>query len=1123
MADILQGTYVLAGGNNITLHQDGNTVSIIGGAGGGGGGVTPAVSGSNGSFSFSTVTFGNLNGLSFYTSNGSFVGSYTVPTQTNQTIGLYASSQTTGQSSSSTIDARSLTFRGAGIVSVGLSGGEYIISATGGGGGAESNWHHLLGANTAGNTTASGSTVGFSGINLTFSGTNGSVINVSAPATSSLVGVGGITISSDGSTISVSNVGASPNFSAGTTSNNLGSVVFSNSNGVSFGLNGSTITASHNGLTSQSNQNITAANGGFAFQTLSFSNLNGISFGTSAGSAITASHNALTTARASNDAVGLNTAQSNVTWTVNSSGISLDARGYAGTDTTFNGANISGSITQNSNGIQLSMSVAAPGGGFQSAGFSTQGNTAGDTGFASQSIQFVGGNNITLSGATGAGGVTMTISGANAGGAQTGISGIEVSNTTYTSGTVTFRNANGISFGSSGVNGISASYTVPTITSFSAQDSATTLHPVARIAFSTGNNITLSLSTGASSVTVGVTHNLAGTSTGFAGNLLSASMTHNSSGLNISMDHPAWLTTAMQSNAVTLSNIRVSAGTTSNLLSAITFSNSNGITFGLDASTITASHNGLTSQSNQNVTAANGGFAFQTLSFSNLNGISFGTSVGSAITASHNALTSQSNQAWSGSNASSTFQTLSFNNANGASWSNNGGAVEVSYTRPVVSNAIQSVGSATNSGTNTSRFAADDHVHAGVFSMGVSNDAGNTAGDTRVDVGRFVLRGGNNITLSQITAANALNTIVLSAGAGGGVNPVASASNGSFSFTTLNFSNANNVTFGTSAGSIITASVAAPGAAAENNAINLLGANTAGNTTATGSTIGWSGINLTLSGTNNSIVNISAPPVSSLVGTSGISLSTNGSTISVGKVLQSTYVPYLAFSTNSQTLAALGATSASARFFPIFISDNIIFNALRVMHNLSYATSTVSGQQTITYGYGIFSNNAGTLSSISSSSLSLAVTNSSVSNTVSYPVSTGTGGYTYTTLTQSTTANIQSFWGTAAGGRPLDLQFGNTMSLSSGAYWLGVLLRHSSSSANIGISIALGGNANALHNSLAPWGVASSAQTTNSEYRIPYMGLGAYTVSQSTLPNGVPLTQIAHTQTIHPLVSFLST
>ena len=79
----------------------------------------------------------------------------------------------------------------------------------------------------------------------------------------------------------------------------------------------------------------------------------------------------------------------------------------------------------------------------------------------------------------------------------------------------------------------------------------------------------------------------------------------------------------------------------------------------------------------------------------------------------------------------------------------------------VVSNAIQAVGSATGSGTNTSRFAADDHVHAGVFSMGVS-DIGNTSGDTSVGPGRIVFAGGNNITLSQATAAGKLMTVTIS-------------------------------------------------------------------------------------------------------------------------------------------------------------------------------------------------------------------------------------------------------------------------------------------------------------------------------------------------------------------------
>jgi hypothetical protein len=88
---------------------------------------------------------------------------------------------------------------------------------------------------------------------------------------------------------------------------------------------------------------------------MSFSNVNGVSFATAAGSAIQASVN--TSYRASNDAVGLNTAQTNVTWTVNSSGISLNAAGYAGTG--FSGTNAT--ATLNSNGLQLS--VAAPGAG----------------------------------------------------------------------------------------------------------------------------------------------------------------------------------------------------------------------------------------------------------------------------------------------------------------------------------------------------------------------------------------------------------------------------------------------------------------------------------------------------------------------------------------------------------------------------------------------------------------------------------------------------------------------------------------------------------------------------------------------------------------------------------------
>jgi hypothetical protein len=163
----------------------------------------------------SAVTFSNSNGVSFGLNGSVVTGS--VAAQTNQSIGLYASSQTTGQSSSSTVDARSITFVGAGGVSVGLSAGSYIISGGAGGGG-------------------------------------------------------------------------SVNFSAGTTSGNLGSIVFSNSNNISFGLNGSTVTAS---ASAQSNQSIglyvlgnTTQNSSTTLdaRTLSFNAIGGATMGYSNGS-----------------------------------------------------------------------------------------------------------------------------------------------------------------------------------------------------------------------------------------------------------------------------------------------------------------------------------------------------------------------------------------------------------------------------------------------------------------------------------------------------------------------------------------------------------------------------------------------------------------------------------------------------------------------------------------------------------------------------------------------------------------------------------------------------------------------------------------------------------------------
>lgn len=536
-----------------------------------------ALSGSNGSFAFQTATFGNLNGLSFYTSNGSMVGSYTVPTQSAQTLGLYGSSNTTGQSSSSTFDARSVTFRGAGVASVGMSGGEVVISVPSGGGAGDGG--NVLAAGTQTGTSlgtirfedSNGISFGMSGStritasytvpstagllsnirvsagttsnllsavtlgdanNVSF-GLNASTLTASIPAgataTGNLGAVGGgtqtatsgtvvfadsngisfglsgstrmtATVRTDyansthshgnptlnltnlsgttasnsaGLTLSLSAAAQSVqpgvgSISAGTTRVTTGEAVFADGNGISFGVNGQTITASHNGLTSQSNQNVTAANGGFAFQTLSFSNANGVSFGTSAGSAITgsvaagatatgnvgaisaagASASAGTIVFSNSNNVSFGMAGSTVTATITVPAQTVDTAGlYAVGQTTGQSSSTTRDIrslsVQGAGGVSVGYSAgslvisgAAGGGAGYSAGLSNIGNTLGNTGTVSQQLVLAGGNNITLSGSVNGGSATITIS-AGAGGGGNFSAGVSTAGNTAGSTGVT--------------------------------------------------------------------------------------------------------------------------------------------------------------------------------------------------------------------------------------------------------------------------------------------------------------------------------------------------------------------------------------------------------------------------------------------------------------------------------------------------------------------------------------------------------------------------------------------------------------------------------------------------------------------------------------------------------------
>jgi hypothetical protein len=624
--------------------------------------------------------------------------------------------------------------------------------------------------------------------NATFSGNTAGVMAQVSSGVLTLAGGNNITLSQNGNAVTISgaNVGGAQTgisgMSAGTTQFTSGTAVFSNSNGISFGANGNTITASHNALTTAAQSNhshgnptlaltnlsgTTASNsngltlslsanvgggGGAGLSagtqsvntgTVNFANSNGISFGMSGSNQITASHNALTTARASNDGIGLNTAATNVTWTVGSGGLSLNAGAYLTTaalsdhvhgqylttaaqsghshGVTLNLTNLNGTTGGNSAGINLSLSaivpaqtvqpvaVSAANGSFNfstmtlanSNGVSFSTGTQGvyatvATNYAASNVTtnnlatsqsslfqhttatsaitaaaFPAANSTNLLGtsfsshshgnptlaltnisgttASNSAGLTLSLSAAapGAGGGAALSAGTQSANT----GTIAFANSNGISFGMSGSSQITASYTVPTIpgaTAFSNSNNvsfglngstitatatwAQSVQTQGMVSFngqtgalSRAVGSSLSSSVNGASTTIGLASNITtalqstgaylttAMQSGMTSNYMStaergnyfytsnntfANSTHSHGNPTLNLTNISG-TTASGSAGLTLSlsaaapggggAVNVSAGTTSGNLQTIQFSNANGVSFGLNGSTITAS------------------------------------------------------------------------------------------------------------------------------------------------------------------------------------------------------------------------------------------------------------------------------------------------------------------------------------------------------------------------------------------------------------------------------------------------------------------------------------------------------------------------------------------------------
>jgi len=548
----------------------------------------------------------------------------------------------------------------------------------------------------------------------------------------------------------------------------------------------------------------------------------------------------------------------------------------------------------------------------------------------------------------------------------------------------------------------------------------------------------------------------------------------NGGGITFGLSADGFITAAAPAGAP--SPINFSAGTTSGNIGSVVFADLNGLAFGLNGSTITGSYTQSTHPHSQ-------------YSFSNLNGVTFGTA-GSTVTASvetnyqapgaylttarasTDAIglnTAQTNVTWTVNSSGLSFNAGGYAGTGFTSTTTAGTQVKATNNTAGLSMAVPAF--LTTSVAQTAQSAIEG--------FGVSN-TGQTAGNTGISTGiDWVLAGSGSITLSQSTAAGTntvwiqhpawittarastdaigLNTAQTNVtwtvnSSGLSLNAAGYAGTG----TTFAGANISGSMTQNSVGLNLSLSVAAPGAAAENNAHNLLGANTAGNTTATGSTIGLSGLNLTLSGTNASQIVLSAPATSSLVGFNGVTVSTAGSTISVGMMMAS-YFDNVAIDHHSQTIDPGGSTIWVA---PVIIPMPVSASFLRMNKSISGVSTTFAGTSANTTFSGTrFHTDAFVLYSqmTGASSLSLgSVTSGTGGWTIQTRVGAGTAGSQYTVTfnityplagtndsSYSTSYNVSSSnfnissesMSIFTGWRINDIPF--AASLSPGVYWIG--------------------------------------------------------------------------------------
>jgi len=206
---VSSGTLTLAGGNNVTLSQNGNAVTISAGAGGAAGSNTLGISnlgntvGTSGVISGSALryAFAGGNNITLSQSLNASSGTVTISAanQTVQTQNLHnvtLSGNTAGVMAQ--VSSGTLTLAGGNNITLSQNGNAVTIAGGVGGGGGG-----IALANSQTTFTSGTANLVEGGGAITINSTNNQSLQFSVPQTSSLSVTGGLSISTNGSTISL--------------------------------------------------------------------------------------------------------------------------------------------------------------------------------------------------------------------------------------------------------------------------------------------------------------------------------------------------------------------------------------------------------------------------------------------------------------------------------------------------------------------------------------------------------------------------------------------------------------------------------------------------------------------------------------------------------------------------------------------------------------------------------------------------------------------------------------------------------------------------------------------------------------------------------------------------------